>query len=111
MSAPLGRIIDRHIKLFRYSKHPLVLSQASIPEPLMHMLEEDKNNNSTNNTRRRRARNGPRKAGNRSKNRKSGNQHVAPPKIGSTCPFCNSDLISRTSVGQLRCEVCRNEWR
>ncbi len=110
MSAPLGRIIDRHIKLFRYAKHPLVLSQASIPEPLLHMLEEDKNSNSTN-SRRRRSRNGPRKAGNRSNNRKSGNQHVAPPKIGTTCPTCNSDLILRTSLGQLRCEVCRNEWR
>ena len=111
MSAPLGRIIDRHIKLLRYAKHPLVISQASIPEPLMHMLDEEKNINSTNNSRRRRSRNGPRKAGNKLNNRKSGNQHVAPPKIGTTCPTCNSDLILRTSVGQLRCEVCRNEWR
>ena len=38
MSAPLGRIIDRHIKLIRFSRHPLVLSGDTIPEPLIHML-------------------------------------------------------------------------
>ena len=32
MSAPLGRIVDRHIKLVRYKSHPLVTAGKSIPE-------------------------------------------------------------------------------
>ena len=116
MSAPLGRIIDRHIKLIRYSVHPLILSGATIPEPLIHMLEEDSRDSrpSENRTRRAQRRAGPRKTGRQSKRsmpKKSGNLHVAPPKDGSTCNFCDSELISRTPNGLLRCEVCRNEWR
>ena len=34
MSAPLGRIIDRHIKIIRFGRHPLVLEGLPIPEPL-----------------------------------------------------------------------------
>ncbi|HJO42331.1 MAG TPA: hypothetical protein QF508_02880, partial [Candidatus Thalassarchaeaceae archaeon] len=32
MSAPLGRIIDRHIKILRYGRHPLIIAGDTIPE-------------------------------------------------------------------------------
>ncbi len=115
MSAPIGRIIDRHIKLVRYSRHPLVLSGQTVPEPLLHILDEDrKTESSASRTRRSQRRAGPRKTGKQSRHssqRRSGNQHVAPPREGEKCNFCDSHLISRTPRGVLRCDVCRNEWR
>ncbi len=115
MSAPLGRIVDRHIKIIRYSRHPLVQSGQTIPEPLMHMLDEKESKPNKNNSRRPQRRAGPRKTGNDSskdqKHRKSGNKHSAPPRAGETCSFCNSDMISRTAKGLIRCDVCRREWR
>jgi len=115
MSAPLGRIIDRHIKLIRYSRHPLVLSGDTISEPLIHMLEDEKKTESASiRTRRAQRRAGPRKTGKQSRHstqHRSGNLHAAPPKEGATCRFCDSELISRTPRGVLRCDVCRNEWR
>jgi|TARA_B110000467_G_scaffold164887_1_gene196407 uncharacterized membrane protein (DUF106 family)/ribosomal protein L37AE/L43A len=116
MSAPLGRIVDRHLKLLRYKTHPVVLSGELIPEPLLHLLEEEKTRtNSDGRTRRtQRKRAGPRKTGIQSSDslkRTGGNQHVAPPQKGTICPSCDSDMISRTAQGQLRCDVCRVEWR
>tara|TARA_B100001996_G_scaffold374827_1_gene353975 strand:+ start:647 stop:1582 length:936 start_codon:yes stop_codon:yes gene_type:complete len=115
MSAPLGRIVDRHLKLLRYKTHPVVLSGELIPEPLLYLLEEEKTKSSSDNRTRRtqRKRAGPRKTGIHSPelSRRGGNQHVAPPQKGTTCFSCNSDNISRTSRGKLRCEVCRTEWR
>ena len=114
MSAPLGRILDRHIKIVRFSRHPLVLSGETIPEPLLHMLDDAKGKSASSAVRRSQRRAGPRKTGGHSKNsdqRRSGNKHVAPPREGSKCKICNSDMISRTSKGLLRCDVCRSEWR
>ena len=115
MSAPLGRIIDRHIKIARFARHPLVISGETIPEPLLHILSEDRGSNrSSTVVRRSQRRAGPRKTGNKSRSqpqRRSGNQQAAPPREGLRCQFCNSDMISRTTRGALRCEVCRSEWR
>ena len=115
MSAPLGRIIDRHIKLVRYSRHPLVISGETIPEPLLHMLDDvQRGSNASSTVRRSQRRAGPRKTGIPSKKhsqRGSGNKHAAPPREGATCNICNSDMISRTPKGLLRCDVCRSEWR
>mgnify|MGYP001960572874 FL=1 len=115
MSAPLGRIIDRHIKIIRFSRHPLVASGETIPEPLLHMLEEQNTKKNTSSVvRRSQRRAGPRKTGVKSHNqpqRRSGNQHAAPPKEGLICKLCNSNMISRTPKGVLRCDVCRSEWR
>ena len=115
MSAPLGRVIDRHIKIVRYSRHPLVLSGTSIPEPLLYMLDDDKSASSTSSAvRRSQRRAGPRKTGIPSKNNpqhRSGNKHAAPTREGVTCNICKSDMISRTPKGLLRCDVCRSEWR
>ena len=116
MSAPLGRIVDRHLKLIQYKSHPVVLAGELIPEPLLHLIEDDKNSSSSDSRTRRsqRKRAGPRKTGIQksvSKKRTSGNLQVAPPKIGTVCPSCQSDMIVRTSNGKLRCNVCRTEWR
>jgi len=113
MSAPLGRIIDRHIKLIRYSNHPLVSSGEKIPEPLLYLLKDERKS-SFNSQRRAQRRDGPRKSGSKQKqfsNPRSGNKYASPPKEGEKCKFCDSELISRTPRGALRCEVCRNEWR
>ncbi len=115
MSAPLGRIVDRHIKLIRYKTHPLVTSGATIPEPLLHLLDDNRNskNNNSRPQRTQRKRAGPRKTGNPDalEIRRSGNSHAAPPKSGTICKSCDSDLIYRTPNGKLRCEMCRHEWR
>jgi uncharacterized membrane protein (DUF106 family) len=115
MSAPLGRIVDRHIKLFRYKTHPLVVSGETIPEPLLYLLEENRNTGSNNNSSRRnqRKRAGPRKTGNAENivTRKSGNLYSSPPMSGTTCKSCHSDMIYRIPSGKLRCETCRFEWR
>ena len=117
MSAPLGRIIDRHIKIIRYKRHPLVLAAEPIPEPLLYMLEDPKIKSKSSASRTRqsqRRRAGPRKTGVKNEKReraKGGNTQVAPPKEGTACPSCDSDMIVRTSQGKLRCNLCRNEWR
>ena len=114
MSAPLGRIIDRHIKLIRFSNHPLVSSGEKIPEPLLHLLKDERRSSSSSSQRRSQRRDGPRKSGSKQKqfsNPRSGNKYASPPKEGEKCKFCDSELISRTPRGALRCEVCRNEWR
>lgn len=114
MSAPLGRIVDRHIKLLRYKKHPLVMSGETIPEPLLHLLEDSRNSGPGNSHshRAQRKRSGPKKSNNSTaETRKTGNSYVAPPKSGTTCRSCDSDMIYRTTSGKLRCEMCRHEWR
>ena len=116
MSAPLGRIIDRHIKIRRYRSHPLVLAGDTIPEPLLHLLNEQKTKRREDSRIRRtqRRRDGPRKTGGQATaptQRRRENVPSAPPKSGTTCPSCDSDSVSRTSRGMLRCDVCRDEWR
>ena len=41
MSAPLGRIVDRHIKLIRYRNHPVVLANEKLSEPLHLVVSDD----------------------------------------------------------------------
>jgi uncharacterized membrane protein (DUF106 family) len=116
-SAPLGRVIDRHIKLARYRRHPLVLSGETLPEPYLSDLQDTKSKSSTA-MKSKRSRAGPRKL--------SGASHevskvvdemvgevgsVAPPKVGTICPECDSTQVERAPDGRLRCVICRNVWR
>ena len=109
MSAPFGRIVDRHIKLFRYRSHPIVVEGERLKEPLLHLVSAPKSARSSQaNTRRRRSeqrRSGPKK--------KSTPREFSPPKAGSVkeCPECGGTLIERDGPNLLICKICRHEWR
>jgi uncharacterized membrane protein (DUF106 family) len=109
-SAPLGRIVDRHLKLLRYRNHPIVLSGETLPEPLLKELEDV--NSSSASTRQKRSRDGPRKrAGSGSKSSDKTQSSVSAPMAGSVCPDCDSTEVERAPDGRLRCVICRNVWR
>lgn len=109
-SAPLGRVVDRHIKLLRYRNHPIVLSGETLPEPLLKELEDA--SNSTTSKKQKRSRDGPRKkTGLESKITESTQSSIAAPMTGSVCPDCDSIEVERAPDGRLRCIICRNVWR
>jgi uncharacterized membrane protein (DUF106 family) len=112
LSAPLGRIVDRHIKLIRYKNHPVVTAGEPLPEPLLALLRDDKTaSKSQTGSARRASRDGPLK--------KKGKAVVdevlrvvgAPPKEGTSCPECDTDSVERAPDGRLRCVICRHTWR
>ena len=105
MSAPLGRIIDRHIKLIRYKSHPIVLAGKSIKEPF---IEDFRSFNEKNNT----SRSGNRKrSSTKNKSNKSKQNTNNSVKIGGECVVCGGVEIERTNSGKMRCITCRHEWR
>tara|TARA_B100001750_G_C15501020_1_gene597188 strand:+ start:915 stop:1829 length:915 start_codon:yes stop_codon:yes gene_type:complete len=112
-SAPLGRVVDRHIKLVRYRTHPLVLAGETIPEPYLKDLQDVSSKSSS--MKATRSRDGPRKrmssASEKSDNKTETRGSVAPPKEGSCCPDCDSMDVERAPDGRLRCLICRNVWR
>nr|AIF08689.1 hypothetical protein [uncultured marine group II/III euryarchaeote KM3_31_G10] len=114
LSAPLGRIVDRHLKLMRYRNHPVVTAGESLQEPLLALLKDDKTKSKSSGAGgRRRSRDGPRK--------KKGIAEAAtelatkivgaPPKEGTSCPECDADSVERAPDGRLRCIICRHNWR
>ena len=112
-SAPLGRVVDRHIKLVRYRTHPLVLSGDTIPEPYLKDLQDAAGKTTTRKATR--SRDGPRKRfgaiTEKSEQKIEERGSVAPPKEGSSCPDCDSQDVERAPDGRLRCQICRNVWR
>ena len=114
MSAPLGRLVDRHIKLFRFKRNQLVVEGTLIDEPLLVLLK-DKRDGSAG---RRRTRQGQR----RMRGGKKQTEHTADDSVftgttkaavmtGVFCPTCDSDSVERAASGRLRCMMCREEWR
>tara|TARA_B100000287_G_scaffold432420_1_gene491736 strand:+ start:570 stop:1571 length:1002 start_codon:yes stop_codon:yes gene_type:complete len=115
LSAPLGRIVDRHLKLMRYRSHPLVLSGETLEEPLLALLKEKKNKKQSN------------RRTQRSQRRNRGGsadvvEQDTPEKVvvshargrtleGVICPSCGGDTVIRTDSGRNRCKVCLEEWR
>jgi|TARA_B100002052_G_scaffold38565_1_gene30678 uncharacterized membrane protein (DUF106 family) len=115
LSAPLGRIVDRHLKLMRYRSHPLVLSGETLEEPLLALLKEKKNKKQSN------------RRTQRSQRRNRGGsadviEQDTPEKVvvshargrtleGVICPSCGGDTVIRTDSGRNRCTVCLDEWR
>ena len=82
MSAPFSRIIDRHLKILRYKSHPVVLAADPLPEPLLHLIKEDKPKSNSRERRSRmaqRRRDGPRKKGPQAESTKlkGGNTHLS----------------------------------
>ena len=116
-SAPLGRVVDRHIKLARYKNHPIVTSGETIPEPYLKDLQGGESKSSTT-KKSRRSRDGPRKlAGIASSAFDLIEDLVGAPGTSSNpvstsiCPDCDSDEVERAPDGRLRCVICRNTWR
>jgi uncharacterized membrane protein (DUF106 family) len=110
LSAPFGRILDRHIRLIRYRTHPLIVSGEKIPEPLLDMLKDTGKESRTSSRTQRSQRGGGRKSS--SKNRKkSGNQIISSAVIEGTCPVCSSSDLVRGKAGHLRCQVCWESFR
>lgn len=111
MSAPLGRIVDRHIKLIRYRKHPVVLANEKLSEPLLHLVVSDESSESkqAKNRRSKSRKNGPKK---QQKNAaKAEAKAVAKePTSVHICPECMSEDVEKKGPRSLRCTVCYHEW-
>ena len=116
LSAPLGRIVDRHIKLFRYRSHPLVTSGEKLEEPLLVLLKEKKTKKQrSRKTQRSQRRNRGKKdeedvAATSTKSTQN-LQRFARILEGVSCPSCGGDAVSRTDTGRNRCHGCLDEWR
>jgi ribosomal protein L37AE/L43A len=121
MSAPLGRVIDRHIKLFRYRKHPLVTAGETLKEPLLHLVattgtpkggdaqrRQQRNQRNTNSNRRKSKSN---------RNDSSKVEETSDRKSESVwdsnsneCPKCGLTMVTRMGPRTKKCDVCRHEW-
>jgi len=109
MSAPLGRIIDRHIKLARYTRHPIVAAGETIQEPLLDQFRQEKKSETKRGSRRGAAK---RRQAKETAKKAASTQpfHQAAPMKGE-CPACGSEDIERGTSGSIRCTICRSEWR
>ena len=110
LSAPFGRILDRHIRLYRYRTHPLIVSGEKIPDPLLDMLKDTGKESRSSSRTQRSQRGGARKSTSKPR-KKSGNQIISSTVIEGTCPVCDSTDLSRGKAGHLRCGVCWESFR
>ncbi|MCH1423435.1 MAG: EMC3/TMCO1 family protein [Candidatus Poseidoniaceae archaeon] len=121
MSAPLGRVIDRHIKLFRYRKHPLVMSGETLKEPLLHLVatstegkggdarRRQQRSQRNTNSNRRKSKSNKKDSDIWEQNDRAESQSVS--AIGSNeCPECGLTMVTRMGPRTKRCDVCRHEW-
>ena len=121
MSAPLGRVIDRHIKLFRYRKHPLVMSGETLKEPLLHLVatsteskggdarRRQQRSQRNTNSNRRKSKSNKKDSNIWEQNDRSESQSVS--ATGSNeCPECGLTMVTRMGPRTKRCDVCRHEW-
>lgn len=110
MSAPFGRVVDRHIKLFRYRSHPIVSEGQKLKEPLLHLVSAPKSaRGSQASNRKKRSeqrRSGPRKSQKPESKAKSSTKSSS-----KECPECGSTMIERDGPVLNICKVCRHEWR
>jgi len=116
LSAPLGRIVDRHIKLFRYRSHPLVTSGEKLEEPLLVLLKEKKtkkqrSRKTQRSQRRNRGKKDEEDVASTSTKSTQNMQRFARILEGVACPSCGGDEVIRTDTGRNRCHVCLDEWR
>ncbi len=112
MSAPLGRIVDRHIKLIRYRNHPVVLANEKLSEPLLHLVVSDDGAKSkqAKQRRKRSRKNGPKKQAKSSVNESPKKVVEKVQESTEECPECMSDDVQRKGPRSLRCNVCYHEW-
>ncbi|MDG1524594.1 MAG: EMC3/TMCO1 family protein [Candidatus Thalassarchaeaceae archaeon] len=116
LSAPLGRIVDRHIKLFRYRSHPLVVAGDKLEEPLLVILKEKKakkqNNRRTQRSQRRnRGASEVIEDDKEIENKPAKGVNFTRILTGISCRSCGGDDVIRTDSGRNRCQVCLDEWR
>ena len=113
LSAPLGRILDRHIRLIRYKTHPLLVAGEKIPEPLLAMLKDNPKEKSSSMKVRQSQRGGRRKRSPKEESSmpKSVNTILSPTAVQGECPVCDSTNIARGKGGRLRCNVCWESFR
>lgn len=113
MSAPLGRVVDRHIKLLRYRTHPLVLAGDHLEEPLLHLVQTKKGAGSEAAARRRqqqRRRDGPRKRAGQQANEAKERSAEAAVNEGVSCPTCWGTEVRREGPKTMVCSTCLHEW-
>jgi len=121
MSAPLGRIVDRHIKLFRYRTHPLVVAGDKLKEPLLHLVagqEKTVNENAKRRRQRSRSKSNKSKNGNKKNASKSvdastdstDSKTTYSSAEGLECPKCGCDIITKSGPRDKKCTVCRHKW-
>ena len=112
MSAPLGRIVDRHIKLIRYRKHPVVLANEKLSEPLLHLVVTDDGAKSkqAKQRRNRSRKNGPKKQAKSTAVETPKTTKRKSKETSEVCPNCMSDDVHRKGPRSYRCNVCYHEW-
>ena len=110
MSAPLGRVVDRHMKLIRYKSHPLVLDGGRISEPLLHLVQTKKpeKKKRIDLTIKEGTRLKPVKAL-LNKFRKKILKYLSDSTMA--CPECGSESVSRDGPSLMRCDVCLHSWK
>jgi len=116
MSAPFGRVVDRHIKLIRYRTHPVVSSGDKLKEPLLHLVaNQDKAVDKNAKRRRQKSKSQTKKktSNDTPKNttsKKSDKTETYSGVEGLTCPKCGVDMISKAGPRKKKCDVCRHQW-
>lgn len=117
MSAPFGRVVDRHIKLFRYRSHPVVASGEKLKEPLLHLVASKGKSVDKNAQRRRKKSKSQTKKKASSKDSDKLDTQKKPSKTktysgvsGLNCPKCGIDMITKLGPRQKKCQVCRHQW-
>ncbi len=110
MSAAYGRVLDRHIKLFRFKSHPIVTSGEILKEPLLHLVTQKSGGKSSA------AKMRQEKARKRQQQKKKKAATEAPTsnKVFFSdvleCPECQGDVITHDGPRTKRCNVCFHEW-
>ena len=112
MSAAYGRALDRHIKLARYKKHPLVLAGQVLKEPLLHLVATKPAAAGSQTVKRQQ-----RSVKAQQQKKKQSGAEDAPMEASSSfwkgglvCPECDGDVITHDGPRNKRCNVCFHEW-
>ena len=114
MSAAYGRALDRHIKLARYKKHPLVVAGDLLKEPLLHLVATKPA--ATSNQAKKRQQRSKRSQQQRKRNTAATKPAASASSGGLTaglvleCPECQSDVITHDGPRTKRCNICFHEW-
>ena len=115
MSAPFGRVVDRHIKLFRYRNHPLINAGEMIKEPLLHLVATkpaEKSEPARKRKQRAQRKGGPRKQNNVESTTENNQQEKSaePWDQKLECPDCGCTAITKDGPRTKRCNICLTEW-